>query len=302
MHAGLGQSQRMKVVITGGTGQLGGALLKTAPADWHCLSPDRRELDLTGHHSIAEYIDRTRPDWVINSAAYTAVDAAEGDQQMAMQVNAEAPAAIAAALDQYGGRLCQVSTDFVFDGETTRPYRPQDACNPLSVYGRSKLEGEIAAGSDALIVRTSWVYAAGGKNFVRTMLRLMANGTPLRVVADQFGSPSWAPDIARAIWALVSRDASGTFHHSDAGIASWHEFAVAIGEEARDLGLLESVSEITPIPTEEYPTPAHRPRYSALDCSRTRDFLGLAAKPWRENLRTMLAEEAALARSADPAN
>lgn len=302
MPAGLGQSQRMKVVITGGTGQLGGALLKAAPADWHCLAPDRHELDLTDRHSIAEYIDRSRPDWVINSAAYTAVDAAEGDEQMAMQINAAAPGFIADVLDQYGGRLCQVSTDFVFDGETTRPYQPQDACNPLSVYGRSKLEGEKAAGPGALIVRTSWVYAAGGKNFVRTMLRLMANDTPLRVVADQFGSPSWAPDIARTIWELVSRDASGIFHHSDAGIASWHEFAVAIGEEACDLGLLESAPEVTPISTKEYPTPAHRPRYSALDCSMTQEFLGVASKPWRGNLRTMLAEEAALARSADPAS
>ena len=235
-----------------------------------------------------------RPDIVINAAAYTAVDKAESEEELALAINGTAVAAMASALREVGGRLVHVSTDFVFDGTSAHAYRPQDARNPLSAYGRTKAAGEDAAGPDALIVRTAWVYAAGGANFVRTMLRLMATRDSLGVVADQIGAPTWAPGLATTIWGLIASRANGVFHHCDAGVASWYDFAVAIKEEALALGMLERAVPIRPITTADYPTPARRPAFSLLDCSATRALLGDEPIHWRTNLRTMLKEEQAL--------
>ncbi|MEY3635171.1 MAG: hypothetical protein RLZZ61_1581 [Pseudomonadota bacterium] len=283
----------MKALITGVNGQLGKALLADAPAGWTCLALDRAALDLSDADAIARMVDAEQPDLVLNAAAYTAVDRAESAPELAYAINARAPAAFSKALGN-AGRLVQVSTDFVFDGARGHAYLPDDIRNPQSVYGASKAAGEDAAGDKAIIVRTSWVYAAGGANFVRTMLRLMRERDELRVVADQIGSPTWVKGLTAAIWGLAVKDAIGIWHYRDAGIASWYDFAVAIAEEAHAIGLLDRIPAIHPIASSEYPTPARRPAFSVLDVTATREALGDVSTHWRSNLRTMLKEEKAL--------
>ena len=283
----------MKALITGVKGQLGKALLAHAPAGWTCVSLDRAALDLSDAEAIARVVDAEQPDLVLNAAAYTAVDRAESESDLAHAINAGAPAAFSKALGD-AGRLLQVSTDFVFDGARGHAYLPSDIRNPQSVYGASKAAGEDAAGDTAIIVRTSWVYAAAGANFVRTMVRLMRERDELGVVADQIGSPTWARGLAITIWGLAVRDATGIWHHRDAGIASWYDFAVAIAEEAHAVGLLDRIPAIHPIATSEYPKPARRPAFSVLDVTATREILGDISMHWRANLRTMLNEENAL--------
>ncbi len=287
-----------KALITGAGGQLGRALIATQPDDWDCVALDRQALDLTDADAIARLVDAHQPDLILNAAAYTAVDRAESEPDLVYTINASAPAAFSRALAGSGtgpvGRLVQVSTDFVFDGMSGRCYRPEDPRNPQSVYGASKAAGEDAAGSAAIIVRTSWVHASGGANFVRTILRLIREGKELRVVADQIGSPTWGTGLAQALWDLAAKDQPGIYHHRDAGVASWFDFAVAIAEEALDLGLIARIPAIVPIATADYPTPARRPLFSVLDVSATRALLGDAQIHWRANLKSMLKEEKAL--------
>lgn len=283
----------MKALITGVNGQLGKSLLAAQPAGWTCVPLDRAALDLSDADAIARLVDAEQPDFVFNAAAYTAVDKAESEPELAHAINAGAPKAFAKALGS-AGRLVQVSTDFVFDGTSGCGYRPEDVRNPQSVYGASKADGEDAAGDAAIIVRTSWVYAAGGANFVRTMLRLMRERDELRVVADQIGSPTWAAGLANVLWGLAAQTATGMWHHRDAGVASWYDFAVAIAEEAHALGLLARIPVIHPITTADYPTPAKRPSFSVLDVCATRIVLSDGHAHWRSNLKTMLEEEKAL--------
>ena len=284
----------MKVLITGAGGQLGRALLANAPVGWQVESLTRSDLDLANKEAIASVVASRAPDLLINAAAYTAVDKAEGESEIARAINATAVSCLSDALAANGGRLVHISTDFVFDGASPRAYRPDDTRNPASVYGRTKSEGEDGLGEDALLVRTSWVYAAGGANFVATMLRLMRERDEVRVVADQIGAPTWATGLAHVLWALAGKGATGIYHHSDAGVASWYDFAVAIQEEALGLGLLQKQVPIVPIATCDYPTPAARPAFSLLDSSKTRDLLGDQPVHWRTNLRLMLQEEKAL--------
>ncbi|MGB3795222.1 MAG: dTDP-4-dehydrorhamnose reductase [Alteraurantiacibacter sp.] len=281
----------MKVLITGAKGQLGRGLIASAPFDATLIPVDIDQCDLTDADAIHSLVQREVPDLVINAAAYTAVDKAEDDEATADAINAGAVAALVAA---HGGKLVHVSTDFVFDGKSSRAYRPEDARSPVSAYGRTKAAGEDHLRDGDILVRTAWVYTAGGANFVRTMLRLMAEKPALSVVADQIGAPTWAPGLANTIWGLLAKGASGTFHHSDAGVASWYDFAVAIQEEALAEGLLQQAIPVTPIPTSAYPTPATRPAFSLLDCSKTRELLQDGYTHWRTNLRTMLKEEATL--------
>lgn len=278
-------------LVTGVGGQLGRALLATRPDGWNCVPLNRAMLNLSDPDSIASIVDFHQPDLVLNAAAYTAVDRAEAEPELAHAINADAPAAFARALAGAAGRLVQVSTDFVFDGQSGESYRPEDPRIPQSVYGASKAAGEDAAGSDAIIVRTSWVHAAGGSNFVRTMLRLMSERRELRVVADQIGSPTWATGLAQTLWGLAAKDQPGIYHHRDAGVASWYDFAFAIAEEAFAIGLIARLPAIVPITTADYPTPARRPSFSVLDVSATRALLGDGHVHWRTNLKSMLQEE-----------
>lgn len=284
----------MRVLITGAKGQLGGALERLAPA-WADISAiDADDCDLTDIPTLYARLTVEAPDVIINAAAYTAVDRAESEEDLARAINADSVAAMVETMADTGGKLVHVSTDFVFDGTATRAYLPGDARNPLSAYGRTKAAGEDHLRAQDLLVRTAWVYEAGGANFVRTMIRLMNEREEIGIVADQIGAPTWATGLARTIWALVEKGATGTFHHSDDGAISWHEFAVAIAEEAQALGLIARIPVIRPITTADYPTPARRPAFSLLDCSATRAALGDAAVPWRDNLRLMLKEEAKL--------
>lgn len=284
----------MKILVTGGSGQLGHEVLKLLRGTAHeVIAPARAELDLLAPESIGAVIAQQRPDQVINCAAYTAVDRAESESQAAFTVNRDAAGALATAVAATGGRMLQVSTDFVFDGKQTRPYREEDTTAPLGVYGSSKLAGEqavLAALPRAVVLRTAWVYGAHGHNFVKTMLRVAGEGKPLRVVNDQVGTPTWAADIARVILRLIDTDASGVLHYTNAGQTSWHGFAAAILEEAQALGFPVLTRAAEPIPTSGYPTPAQRPAWSVLDTGRIERLLSLDIPYWRDSLVLMLKE------------
>lgn len=276
----------------GAEGQLGRSLQSGAPEGMQLVALSRSELDITDDGAVLACVRQHAPQWVINAAAYTAVDRAEEEPQLAMSVNASGPQNLVRSCAIEGARLLHISTDFVFDGERSTPYPPDAPTGPLGVYGSSKLAGELAvreALPDAVILRTGWVYSRFGGNFVKTMLRLMAERDQLAVVDDQVGTPTWAQGLAEAIWAAVSRNISGGIYHwSDAGVCSWYDFAVAIAEEGRALGLLPGVAGVRPIPARDYPTPARRPAYSVLDKRSTWAALELAPVHWRQQLRRML--------------
>lgn len=283
-----------KIIVMGAGGQLGTELQSTAPAGVECIGLSRAELDLSDAAAVSRCIEQHAPEQVINAAAYTAVDKAETEPDAAQAGNVQAPANLARACAAQGARLVHVSTDFVFDGSASTPYTPDAEPSPLGEYGRSKLAGEYAvreAFPDALVVRTAWVYSAHGNNFVKTMLRLMAERDELNVVADQLGTPTWAHGLARALWLAVDRPAlSGTLHWTDAGACSWYDFAVAICEEGVAMGLLPHEIDVHPISTDQYPTPATRPAYSVLDKSATWRELETQGIHWRKQLRAMLKE------------
>jgi dTDP-4-dehydrorhamnose reductase len=280
----------MKALITGAAGQLGRALIKCAPPASTCISLTRQQLDLENSSEIQNAILQHNPDLIINTAAYTAVDLAEQNVAEAFAVNSTAVGILSSSARQCGAHFVHISTDFVFDGSVARAYRPDDHRNPLSAYGRSKAAGEDAAGADASILRTAWVYGAGGSNFVHTMLKLMRSRSEICVVADQIGTPTWTDSLAQVVWALATRRLAGVWHYTDAGVASWYDFAVAIEEEARSAGLLSTPTSISPIGTAQYPTPASRPPFSMLDSSATLAAIGRLPVHWRVNLRAMLQE------------
>ena len=295
----------MKVLLTGAAGQLGQALMASIPEGVQLIASSRAELDLADPAACRAAVETHRPDWVLNAGAYTAVDKAESEPELAQAVNAGAPAAFAEALAATGGRLLQVSTDFVFNGSQGSPYRPEQALDPLGVYGATKAAGETAALSlpGARVLRTSWVYGPVGKNFCLTMLRLhglkAAAGEPLGVVADQVGCPTATHTLAAACWRAIGAGAtpSGSgpeqqpriLHWSDAGAASWYDFTVAIGELGMAAGLIGKAALVRPLTTADYPTPAQRPSYSLLDCTASRAALGLEPLHWRAALAEVLA-------------
>jgi dTDP-4-dehydrorhamnose reductase len=282
----------VKVLITGANGQLGWELRRSAPDGVVLEAADRGSIDIAAP-GLAARVAALAPDLIINAAAYTAVDRAESEAQLAHAVNADGAAVLAAAARSVGARLLHVSTDFVFDGSASRPYAPDSPTSPLGVYGASKLRGEERvleeSAGDALILRTAWVYSAHGNNFVKTMLRLMRERERVGVVADQVGTPSWARLLAGALWdAALQPGLRGILHWTDLGVASWYDFAVAIQEEACARGMLERAVPVEPIRTEDYPTPARRPAYSVLDKSATLQQLNAPRQHWRVALRGML--------------
>ena len=291
----------MRLLLLGGNGQVGRELRRSLPALGELVVATRdgagadAVADFDAPGSLAALVARVAPDVVVNAAAYTAVDRAETDADAAFRVNAEAPAAIATACAAAGALLLHYSTDYVFDGGAVRPYREDDPTSPLGVYGASKLAGEQAiraSGARHAILRTAWVYATHGKNFLLTMLRLAGERDELRVVADQVGAPTPAAWIADASADIVRRGVggSGTWHLVADGETSWHGFAEAIVDEAHALEFIARKPRVTAIGTTDYPTPAQRPVYSVLDTTKLRTDFGIAPPGWREGLRRTLGE------------
>jgi len=282
----------VKVLLTGAAGQLGQTLIATCPERVELFPCRRQEMDLSDQDACRRLVQQHQPDWVLNAGAFTAVDRAESEPDLAHAVNAVAPAALAEAQSEHGGRLLQLSTDFVFNGRQGSPYRPEQAAEPLGVYGRSKAAGEAAVlqYSKTWVLRTSWVYGPVGSNFLSTMLRLLAEREQIGVVADQVGCPTSTLGLAQACWRALALEQSAPriLHWSDAGAASWYDFAVAIAELGQQLGVLTRAAHVNPIGTADYPAPAQRPAYSLLDCSETRQVLGLEPQHWRAALSHVL--------------
>ena len=285
----------MKALITGSGGQVGRAIIDAAPAGTALVAATHADLDIRDRVAVSEFVGASLPDLIISAAAYTAVDKAETEPELAHEVNAVGAGNLATAAREAGARMIQLSTDFVFDGESPTPYAPDAAPSPLGVYGVTKLAGEQAVLSsmpnDAIVLRTAWVYAPKGQNFLLTMLHLMRDKGSVQVVSDQTGTPTSAASIAEAIWALAAKpDLAGIYHWTDSGIASWHDFAIAIAEVAALLGLVPESVKVVPVGTEDYPTLARRPHYSVLDCRSTVDAIGIEPRHWRDNLRHVLGE------------
>lgn len=281
----------MKALITGAGGQLATELLSSPPTGWNVEAISEIDLDIRDLKAVRIAVARSAPDLILNAAAYTAVDRAETESEIAWSVNRDGAANLARSATEIGARIAHVSTDFVFDGQTSRAYLPDDAPAPLGVYGASKLAGELAVAAEApgaLILRTAWVYSPHGGNFLKTMLRVMAARGTVSVVADQIGTPTSATTLAEALWGLALAGATGVHHHTDAGVASWYDFAQAIGEDAHAAGFLERAPVVTPIATEDYPTPAKRPAFSVLDKTSTWNILGRPSPHWRSAMREVI--------------
>jgi dTDP-4-dehydrorhamnose reductase len=285
----------VKVLIIGSSGQVGNALLRAVPPRVEVQAPGRQQLDLRDCVAIERTVKSFRPELIINAGAYTQVDKAETEPELALAINAVGPRQLAETAHAIPNcRLLHVSTDYVFDGQAKAPYQPADATNPLNVYGQTKLRGEQAVlevlSDRAVVLRTAWIYAAEGRNFLLTMLRLMRERGAVRVVNDQRGTPTEARSIARALWQLAALPRiGGILHWTDEGVVSWYEFACAIAEDARAAGLLSSDAQVTPISSAEYPTPARRPAMSILDLRDSIVSMKLQPTRWRDSLRATLA-------------
>jgi dTDP-4-dehydrorhamnose reductase len=307
-----------KIMLLGKAGQIGGDLSPLLQRLGTVASFGRAELNLEKPEAIRQAIRAVQPDVIVNAAAYTAVDKAESEESLARAINARAPATIAQEAKQTGALLVHYSTDYVFDGAKRSPYLEDDPTNPRSVYGRTKLEGELAireSGVSHLILRTAWVYAREGRNFLRTILRLAAERDELKVVSDQIGAPTWSHEIAAATLEVLSQilrgsagtalrsDHLGTFHVTAAGQASWFDFARAILEEAKGVSqdaswYLSATSgrpllarRLVPISTSEYPVQAARPAYSVLSNARLADTFGVRLPDWRSSLQDLFSTE-----------
>ena len=290
----------MKVLLTGSSGQLGHAIQLTKPYEVDLIPLNRGLLDMSDYLACLRSVHKYRPDWILNAGAYTAVDKAEEEIELAYAVNANAPKAFVEALRAYGGKLLQISTDFVFNGHQNIPYAVNQAVDPLSIYGASKAAGEKEAMElpGARLLRTSWVYGPIGRNFCLTMLKLhnlkAKNNEPLKVISDQIGCPTSTHTLANTCWKAISFQAQSNqnyiFHWSDAGRVSWYDFAIAIGEFGVELGLLNRSAEVQAITSNQFPTLARRPLYSLLDCQSTIELLKIEQQSWKISLREVLSK------------
>ena len=285
----------MKVLVTGANGQLAWELKRTLPEHHEAIFCSRNDLDISDISSVDDFFSKNQIEGVINAAAYTAVDKAESEQDAATKTNSIGPKNLAEACAKHNSYLLHISTDFVFDGQSNTAYPSTHKRAPLGVYGRTKADGEIAIEQSQLnkwaIIRTAWVYSSHGNNFVKTMLRLMAEKPELSVVADQIGTPTWAHGLAKTCWSALDEQLLGIHHWTDNGITSWYDFAVAIQRIALQHGLLDIKIPIKPIPAKNYPTPAQRPNFSALDKTSIIDASSdLNPKHWQEQLEEMLLE------------
>ncbi|PRO72682.1 dTDP-4-dehydrorhamnose reductase [Alteromonas alba] len=280
-----------KLVVIGKSGQLAWEIARLVP-EAMCLG--REDIDITSSEDIAAKLDKINPDAVINASAYTAVDKAESDEENAYLLNQTAVANLAQYCKSNNVFFVHVSTDYVFNGEKGSPYTVDDAIEPQGMYGITKAAGEAEVTSilpaASAILRTSWVYSSHGNNFVKTMLRLMAEKPQLGVIDDQIGSPTWAKGLARACVEAASHRTAGVYHWSDEGVCSWYDFAIAIQQLGLEKGLLQQAVPVKPIPSSAYPTPAKRPHYSVLDKTLTRETFTSPLNHWREQLSAMMDE------------
>ena len=283
------------ILLLGSNGQVGQELQQILSPQYKIIPLARPQIDLTQPNNLRQIIREIQPQIIINAAAYTAVDKAETEPELATAINATAPQIIAEESQKLGSFLIHFSTDYVFDGQQTHPYQETDRTNPLGVYGQTKRAGEIAieqTHSHHIIFRTAWVYGSFGKgNFVKTMLRLGKERSEIGVVTDQIGSPTWAQDIADAIAQIIPQltpEIAGTYHYTNSGVISWYDCAVAIFEEAQQLGFPLTPPQVIPITTAEYPTLARRPAYPVLACGKIAQVLGTYPPHWRQRLRLML--------------
>ncbi|WP_107670768.1 dTDP-4-dehydrorhamnose reductase [Cyanothece sp. BG0011] len=285
-----------KILLTGSDGQVGQDLQQTLIPLGEIVATNRQQLDLTSPNNIRQVIQEIQPDIIVNSAAYTAVDKAESEADLAFAVNGIAPAIIAEEAKKIGAFLLHISTDYVFDGTKNTPYLETDKTHPIGVYGQTKLAGEQGIeknGDRYVILRTAWVYGTEGKgNFVKTMLRLGKEKEQLGIVSDQVGSPTWSYDIANTITQMLTQlnlaQTREIYHFTNSGVASWYDLAVATFAEAKNMGYPLKIKQVNPITTEDYPTPAKRPHYSVLSGKKTAKLLGKNAPYWRDSLKEML--------------
>ncbi|MGH2665293.1 dTDP-4-dehydrorhamnose reductase [Flavobacterium sp.] len=276
----------MVILVTGASGQLGQSIQHIAPSytDLQFIFASSQDLDITNQDRINHFFEHNKIDFCINTAAYTAVDKAEMEMERAEAINVFGPKYLAVACKNNNAKLIHISTDFVFDGSAEKPYSEADKTNPLGVYGKTKLEGEQAVidhCSAYFIIRTSWVYSLFGNNFMKTMLRLASERDTLSIVSDQIGSPTNAVDLAKALLSIVKSDNSeyGIYNFSNEGIASWYDFA-------KEIFRVNGINiEVNPIPTEAFPTPAKRPKYSVLDKSKIKKNFKIEIKSWQEALQ-----------------
>jgi len=285
----------MNILVTGAGGQLAWELERSAPPHHTCHFLSRSQLDISHADRVNAFFLTHKIDVVINAAAYTAVDKAESDTDKAYAVNHFGPLNLANACAAHHAYLLHISTDFVFDGQAYTAYQPDHVRKPLGIYGKSKLQGEMAIEQSPLkewaIIRTAWVYSSHGNNFVKTMLRLMSEKPSLGIVGDQIGTPTWAAGLANMCWKSVDAKLSGVHHWSDAGVASWYDFAVAIKKTGLRLGLLSNDIAISPIAASQYPTPAARPHFSVLNKDSLVDSIDdTSVVHWQEQLESMMSE------------
>ncbi|MBI3719628.1 MAG: dTDP-4-dehydrorhamnose reductase [Sphingobacteriales bacterium] len=275
------------ILVTGANGQLGKELQDLAPSysSFKFIFLSREDLPIHHFELVRNFFEATKPDYCINCAAYTGVDKAESEKELAFRVNGEAVGVLAAVCKKFDTKFIHISTDYVFDGTATVPYTETSTTNPVNLYGASKLEGETQAlhyNPDCIIIRTSWVYSSYGKNFVKTMLRLMSERNEVKVVDDQFGSPTYAADLAKAILDIISNYKPGIYHYSNDGVISWYDFAVAIKT------ISNSNCAVHAIPTSQYPLPAKRPHYSVFNKEKIIQTFQLEIPGWKESLKKCL--------------
>lgn len=299
---------KVRILLTGASGQVGGDLLQLLPVG-SVIAPGRSDLDLRDAESVKKFIRKVKPEWIINPAAYTAVDKAESEPEHAYAINADAPRAMGEAAAELGIPVIHFSTDYVFDGSGTRPWVEDDLTGPLGVYGASKLAGEEAlaeSGAAHLMFRTSWVYSSRGKNFLRTILHLAQERPELRIVNDQHGAPTWSRDLAKLVIHVMEevtertansgpvqdavRSVQGVYHSADSGETTWFGFAREFLRLAATTRPEVRLARLVPIASTEYPTPARRPSNSRLDCSRLQRVFGFTMPAWEESAAAVIAE------------
>ena len=289
----------MKILITGSSGQLGREIINNSDKSHQLLMPSRSELDLSNEFNCQEYLEKHKPDFIINSGAFTDVDKAEIQKDLCYSINAKAPTIFANVLKKYGGKLLQINTDYVFDGKKNCPYQTNDLKNPISIYGYTKSEAEsisekiLRPNGQIVILRTSWLMGHIGANFIKKMLELHKKGERFSVVYDQIGSMTSTTDLSKVCWEIVENwnlfaDSHHICHWTCSGVSSWYDIAMEIGLAAKKFNILEKSADILPIRSIEYKTLANRPNYSILDSSSTRELINIPHKYWRRELDEIL--------------